>query len=95
MTTSVSNPAVSGKRSIASRLRGSEEAPERGPALVPREPERSFVAGWYLDERWSSLLGRRVWRNLSSGETAVGGTMEGEGKSFGEGGPSPLSFSSP
>lgn len=26
---------------------------------------------WVLDERWSEMVGRRVWRNLTSGETAI------------------------
>lgn len=27
--------------------------------------------GWVLDERWTKIIGRRVWRDLSGGETAI------------------------
>ena len=37
-----------------------------------QEPSRIFyVTGAELDERWTKLMGRKVWRNINTGETWV------------------------
>lgn len=35
---------------------------------------------WVFDERWSKLVGRHVWRNGITGETALGDEVEDDAR---------------